>query len=487
MSRPKPPAPPTIPDHIDIDTLINAIEGNRVDPVREALDAGFPVDAAMTKGRYPYNGNALSSAIYFGSTDVVKLLLERGANPNQIQPGKKISESCIAINQLINDQLGTNNLGKDHLKAHWEIFNLLLRAGLKTSEVRDIHTLPLFVSLMFLSGVTDDVLDNMAKTPLATLKAAIYEGVAGNQAFYVADKFAVLEKRHFERLHDMGVLEFIFSRGQLFIPDELIRRGRMDAVDYLVDVGLFDPEQADHVGNVAAIRYIIWIASNLSSRDRPDWPTVKRTIDWFKSRNVNFDVRDEDGCCLSFIIRQNAPEDLAAKLQSEYPDIFGSKIDFNSVRFSSIARYINQCFTRGDLEKIVATINVLPQPLLDRLDFHCMEGQSILNYAAQQNAVPVCEALVRRGFDPNRQDRMLELPLHVAARAGAVEAMLTLYFLGADPLRKDAFHGKNLLELVKPPRGRKGAKMAAALQAIKSRMVLQSSMAKSTAAAAPVL
>jgi hypothetical protein len=77
VAPPPPAAAPTPPPTPAANAYLDAVRKGDVAAVQRALDSGVPVDTP-----FRYNRTALSFAADRGLTDVVKLLLERGANPD---------------------------------------------------------------------------------------------------------------------------------------------------------------------------------------------------------------------------------------------------------------------------------------------------------------------------------------------------------------------------------------------------------------------
>ena len=60
--------------------LFEAIKNNRADIVSAFLNAGGSVDAIIESPRYPFHGfNALLLSVVVGNDDIVRLLLDHGA------------------------------------------------------------------------------------------------------------------------------------------------------------------------------------------------------------------------------------------------------------------------------------------------------------------------------------------------------------------------------------------------------------------------
>jgi hypothetical protein len=71
--------------------LVRAAETGHLQNAKESIDAGADVNITLSTGATP-----LMLAIFDGHTDIVRLLLDKGANPNCTLPGKNVTALMIA-------------------------------------------------------------------------------------------------------------------------------------------------------------------------------------------------------------------------------------------------------------------------------------------------------------------------------------------------------------------------------------------------------
>jgi len=116
MKRPKPNAPSSSEDRVE--QYLRAAAAGNVKRVRQLLDAGVDVNARLKEA------NALIFASRYGHTRVVRLLLERGADPSTKSRTGKYAGNSFPLHALA--------LAAEH--GHLEIVRLLIRAGAEVNN-----------------------------------------------------------------------------------------------------------------------------------------------------------------------------------------------------------------------------------------------------------------------------------------------------------------------------------------------------------------
>jgi uncharacterized protein len=111
----KPPQPSVSKSSADrVEQFMRAAAAGNVKRVRQLLAAGVNVNA-----KHPTGANALVQAVLKGHTQVVRLLLERGANPSLDTRTGKYAGNTLPLHALA--------VAAEH--GHLEIVRLLIRAG----------------------------------------------------------------------------------------------------------------------------------------------------------------------------------------------------------------------------------------------------------------------------------------------------------------------------------------------------------------------
>jgi ankyrin repeat protein len=111
MKRPKPTASSSSEDRVE--QYIRAARAGNVKRVRQLLDAGVNVNASFKAAK------ALIFASRYGHTRVVRLLLERGADPSTKSRTGKYAGNSLPVHPLA---VAAEN-------GHLEIVRMLIRAG----------------------------------------------------------------------------------------------------------------------------------------------------------------------------------------------------------------------------------------------------------------------------------------------------------------------------------------------------------------------
>ena len=458
--------------------IVEAASSNDAKTVAAMLDAGYEINRIIAREKHGEELTVLSLAVSSGSEAVVRLLLERGADVN-LHAGKhpvtgKMPLTVIAIhNILLSNDTDYEDM-KVSLAKYWPIFRLLLNHGLSITEVNTHFPRPLALKLINFPEVADDVIQRMAQTPSNVLRRCIYEDLDKISAITLAEGFSRLEVRHLEKIHELSLLGPMIRRSILGIQDELIYMGKIQSIEYLRRIGLFDPEQCDSSGDTAIVRYFKKLFIGQSWKREKAREHAELMVSWFFSIGADFGVSDAEGRSLNFMLKFKADRNMEERLLARFPHVFDGNIDIERVSRTYLNEMIKFQMQENDFTGLSELLKCTPDALREKLHSFCSDGKSVMTYAAEKAAPEVCEVLVAHGFDPNRPDMKGTLPIHAAAQNGRVDTMMTLFNLGADPLLPDALLGRDVFSLASPQRGKNSARMVSALRAMKSKLRLQS-------------
>lgn len=404
--------PRKVPGALVID-LLRAAMSNDVEKIKNALDAGAPVDGMDEHFEY----TALGHAIKYGGEAAALLLLDRGANPNARFGDANESRGELRVIDLVQKKTLSNQNGNMSVA----VLEKMLEKGLDLGPAKDGAT-PAIFNLMF-----SHVLRPRLLRELPRFKDQVHIAdtmISETHPFVIAlnnDSEASIEIM-LQNGFDPNYLTTAGDRPLHIATQEL--RGAV--MKLLLRYGADINGQDIHGNTVAHLQ---------ATRDRLG------VVEDLIQRGADPSLRNDDGLNVAAVAGAKTREWLIGQ---------GYSPNYKDIPWNTIRKMVGDALDNDRAETLEDLVKTLGPVTLNRF-FVRRERDTLLAKAARANAQESIKMLVRHGADINEKSPGGFTPVLIAAHGRQFGAAALLLHLGADH-RIKGLDGEGLHDIAKNTR-----------------------------------